>query len=97
MRIAVVGDPFFPAEVMAGNKDVQANWVNASSSYIYVGQGINFNAPADTVVLYEKSDDHDEDGLNFLYGDGHVEWQAMEVAQQLIKTAGQKPAGAATK
>ena len=86
-----------PAEVKSGSKDVQATWANANSSYIYVGQGMNFNAPADSVLLYEKNDDHDEDGMNFLYGDGHVEWQAMEVAQQLIKNAGQKPAAATTK
>ena len=85
-------DNTVPAEVRTGNKDVQADWVNANSSYTYVGQGMNFNAPADAVVLYEKADDHDEDGRNGLYGDGHVEWQPIDVAQQLIKNAAQKPA-----
>jgi prepilin-type processing-associated H-X9-DG protein len=86
-----------PPNIAAGTKDQQAAWVNQNSSYIYVGQGMNFNAArADVIVLYEKDGNHEEDGMNFLYGDGHVEWQSMEVAQQLIKNA-QKPAAAPAK
>jgi prepilin-type processing-associated H-X9-DG protein len=67
---------------------VQAAWVNANASYVYKGAGKNNATPADVVVLYEKPDNHDEDGVNFLYGDGHVEWQSMPVAQQEIQKAG---------
>src|SRR6266487_2561265 len=87
-------DNAVPPEIMGADKNRQAAWVNANSSYVFVGQGMNFNAPADAIVLYEKNDNHQEDGMNFLYGDGHVEWQSMEVAQQLLKTL-QKPAARA--
>jgi prepilin-type processing-associated H-X9-DG protein len=76
-----------PPDIKTANKDAQAAWVNDNSSYVFVGKDLNFNAAADTVVLYEKADDHDQDGMNLLYADGHVEWETMEVAQKLIKTA----------
>lgn len=79
-----------PPEIMAANADAQGAWVNDNSAYVYVGQGLTNAAPADRVVLYEKSDNHDEDGMNFLYADGHVEWQTMETAQQLINAARQR-------
>ncbi len=89
-------DNTIPPDIQAGAKDQQAAWVNNNSSYVYVGQGMNFNAPADAVVLYENHDNHDEDGMNFLYGDGHVEWQQMATAEQLLKTL-QKPGAPAPK
>jgi prepilin-type processing-associated H-X9-DG protein len=79
-----------PPQIKAANKDAQAAWGNEHSAYIYVGAGLKNNAPASTVVLYEKKDNHDEDGMNFLYADGHVEWQSMDVAEQLIKNAAEK-------
>jgi prepilin-type processing-associated H-X9-DG protein len=83
--VCPTSDDAVPAGVRTGGMDAQVKWVNENSSYVYVGAGMNFNAAADTVVLYEKTGNHGEDGMNFLYGDGHVEWQSMEVAQQLIK------------
>jgi prepilin-type processing-associated H-X9-DG protein len=77
-----------PAEVKAAPIDVQVAWVNANSSYVYVGAGKNNAAGADEVVLYEKNEDHDQDGMNFLYGDGHVEWQSKPMAQREIQKAG---------
>jgi prepilin-type processing-associated H-X9-DG protein len=79
-----------PASIKTAPIDEQAKWVNANSSYIYVGAGLKNDTPADTVILYEKSDNHEEDGQNLLYGDGHVEWHPMPVAQELIKNAGKK-------
>jgi prepilin-type processing-associated H-X9-DG protein len=79
-----------PAQIRQADKGTQAKWVNDHSAYVYVGAGMRNDAPADAIVLYEKSDNHDEDGMNFLYGDGHVDWQSMQTAQQLIKTAGQR-------
>jgi prepilin-type processing-associated H-X9-DG protein len=87
-------DNVVPPDIMKGTKDQQAAWVNQNASYTYVGQGMNFNAPADAVVLYEHGDNHQEDGMNFLYGDGHVEWQQMAAAEQTLRTL-QKPAAGA--
>jgi len=61
--------------------------VNANSSYVYKGAGKTNAAGAEEVMLHEKNDNHDEDGMNILYGDGHVEWWAMPAAQQQIQKA----------
>ncbi|MGA2440373.1 MAG: GYF domain-containing protein [Tepidisphaeraceae bacterium] len=43
-------------------------------SYVYVGQGLTQGADPSTVVLYERHDAHGGDGVNMLFGDGHVEF-----------------------
>jgi prepilin-type processing-associated H-X9-DG protein len=62
--------------------------VNANANYVYMGAGLNNTTPADRPIVYEKQDDHDQDGMNILYGDGHVEWQAMPTALQEIQKVG---------
>ncbi|MBC7783862.1 MAG: DUF4190 domain-containing protein [Burkholderiales bacterium] len=46
---------------------------NGFCSYIYV-PGLTDNANADMVLLYEPLTDHDGDGVNFAFVDGHVDW-----------------------
>jgi prepilin-type processing-associated H-X9-DG protein len=70
----------------------KADWVNRNSDYVYVGQDMNFNGPPDRVVMYENIQDHGQ-GMNMLYGDGHVEFQMRQVAQQLINGLKNQPAG----
>ncbi len=43
-------------------------------SYVYVGQGLTQGAGPTTVVLYERHEAHGGDGVNMLFGDGHVEF-----------------------
>jgi prepilin-type processing-associated H-X9-DG protein len=43
-------------------------------SYVYVGQGLTQGADPSTIVLYEKHDAHGGDGVNMLFGDGHIEF-----------------------
>jgi prepilin-type processing-associated H-X9-DG protein len=70
--------------------DEQAAWVNDNSSYVYVGAGMTNAAGANAVVLYEKADNHENDGMNILFGDGHVEWLQMPQARRMIEAAGKK-------
>ncbi|MBC8105983.1 MAG: zinc-ribbon domain-containing protein [Anaerolineae bacterium] len=78
------------------------------TSYVYLGKGKTNNVSADTVVVYELMTDHDGDGGNFLFGDGHVEWESRATADamiaeieagnnpprfQVIRNAGQKSRG----
>ena len=56
-----------------------------TTSLLILSAALTSAAGQDVVVLYEKNDDHAEDGMNLLYGDGHVSWESMPVAQQLIK------------
>ena len=61
-------------------------WVGANSDYVYLGGGKNNAAPAEIVLLYEKPSDHDGDGMNLLFGDGHVEFFTMpSAAAQLAR------------
>jgi prepilin-type processing-associated H-X9-DG protein len=44
-------------------------------SYTYLGDGLKQNEVTDDVVLMvEDLDDHDRDGINILFGDGHVDF-----------------------
>jgi prepilin-type processing-associated H-X9-DG protein len=43
-------------------------------SYVYVGQNLDNDSPAEAVVVYEKLGNHGNQGMNVLFKDGHVEW-----------------------
>jgi predicted Zn finger-like uncharacterized protein/prepilin-type processing-associated H-X9-DG protein len=65
-------------------------------SYVFVGQRMNSSSPANAVLLYEPMTNHNNDGGNFLFGDGHVEFLTRQTAQQVISQlqTGQNPPAA---
>jgi prepilin-type processing-associated H-X9-DG protein len=63
----------------------RADWVNQNSDYVFLAPGIRNLAPAATIVLHEKLEDHNRQGMNLLYGDGHVEWQPAPRAMMMIQ------------
>ena len=65
--------------------DDQVKWVNENADYVYVGAGLNSTAGPEVIVLYEKPGAHEGQGMNILYGDGHVEFQTMQSAMQQIQ------------
>lgn len=73
-----------PSEIRAAGIDAQVQWVQENASYMYIGAGMNNTAGAEEVVLHEHDDNHGSDGMNLLFGDGHVEWQGLDSAQQMI-------------
>jgi prepilin-type processing-associated H-X9-DG protein len=66
-----------------------ARWVGTSSEYVYRGKGRNYTIGSNEVLAYEKPEGL-TDGINILFGDGHVEFVAMPAAQEMIRT-GRKP------
>ncbi len=77
-----------PAEARGGNVDKMAAWVNENSSYVWLAPaGISANINPETVILHEQFDNHDGDGMNLLFGDGHVEFMRMEQAEKLIEAS----------
>jgi prepilin-type processing-associated H-X9-DG protein len=83
------GNNEVPAEIAAGTPDEQAKWVNEHADYVYLGKGLKGNVDATRVIAYEQDGAHGNDGMNLLYGDGHVEWQMRAVAMQQIQAAQQ--------
>ena len=56
-------------------------------SYIYVGKGLTTKAADDVVLLYEPLSDHENDGMNVCFADGHVEWLTASEAQSILQQA----------
>jgi prepilin-type processing-associated H-X9-DG protein len=69
--------------------------VNEHTDYVYLGAGMNSTVGAETIVLYEKPGAHGKQGMNMLFGDGHVEFQLMPNAMRMIQDqqAGRKGGG----
>jgi prepilin-type processing-associated H-X9-DG protein len=61
-------------------------------SYIYV-PGMTTRASSNAVLLYEPLTNHTNDGINILFGDGHVEFLLRAQAQPIITAveSGQNP------
>lgn len=74
-----------PPEVGQMTLDQRVAWVTEHSDFVYLGKGQTTAAPADRIILYEKPGAHDADGMNMLYGDGHVEFQHTAEAMRQIE------------
>jgi prepilin-type processing-associated H-X9-DG protein len=77
----------------AASGDTQADVIANMSkphhcSYVYVGNGLSTaTAKYDRVICYEQPENHQKDGMNMLFGDGHAEWMNMPMAKTLIAKA----------
>ncbi len=66
-------------------------------SYVYVGRDLRFDAPTDTVLLYEPLSNHG-DGTHVAYVDAHVNWVSAAQFDRIVNrmkaskhTAGTRP------
>jgi prepilin-type processing-associated H-X9-DG protein len=66
-------------------------------SYVYVGKGLTTASPEDAVLLYENTANHDEDGTNVLFADGHVEWIQKSGLLKVLKGGAAEATTAPTK
>jgi prepilin-type processing-associated H-X9-DG protein len=62
-------------------------------SYVYAGGGLDASAPPEAILAWEFIEHHNKDGMNFLYADGHVEFQRREDAEYFVAeiAAGRNP------
>jgi prepilin-type processing-associated H-X9-DG protein len=58
-------------------------------SYVYIGQALTQKTATETtVVAYEPLENHDGDGTNVLFGDGHVEFISKQGWPKIAADAG---------
>ncbi len=67
--------------------DIDAGPAGHHCSYLYLGRGLTDKTVKDTtVVCYEPLTNHDGDGGNVLFGDGHADWQTPASLAALLAT-----------
>jgi prepilin-type processing-associated H-X9-DG protein len=82
-------DTSFPNEL---TRDEANQFAADNSDYVYVGAGKKMvDIQADTILAYERPDGL-EDGINILFGDGHIEFVRMEQAMEMIEAQQLQPA-----
>jgi prepilin-type processing-associated H-X9-DG protein len=73
------------AESPAPGETVEDQAANLSTgghlSYVYLGSDTGSSSAADQIILYEPLTNHNGDGTNVLYGDGHVEFMSAQTFQ----------------
>jgi prepilin-type processing-associated H-X9-DG protein len=62
-------------------------------SYIYLAKGMTNTGYANVVLVYEPLSNHQNKGMNVLFGDGHVEWFDLKLATKWLAelNAGHNP------
>ena len=54
-------------------------------SYVYVAKGLLLaGIPPDGIIAYEPLANHSGEGMNVLYGDGHVSWANKTLARKIL-------------
>ena len=56
-------------------------------SYTYLAKGLTTSAKPDTPLMAEPLDNHDRDGVNILFADGHVDFCRADDAKKLLGPA----------
>ena len=67
--------------------------LSAHHSYIYVAAGLSTSSKPECIVIIEDPANHNLEGSNALYADGHVEFLSMTEVQSLLNelNAGRNP------
>lgn len=68
------------------NNEDKAGWVNKNTSYVYLGKGMTLEtANSETIILHDRQNRHEGQGMNLLYGDGSVKFVPVEGAKDALK------------
>jgi prepilin-type processing-associated H-X9-DG protein len=87
--ICPAGNTGYPDHLGDMTCDQIAEWINEHSPYIYIGQDLTVNAAdPQTIIMYEDPADHDFDGVNALFADGHIEFLRLNEARQRLEAQG---------
>jgi prepilin-type processing-associated H-X9-DG protein len=89
------GNNALPANWREMQPDEVAAWINKNADYVYLGKGKTNSESPETILIYEKTDAHGGDGMNILFGDGHVEFLRHDAARkEILKQTGKDIGGA---
>jgi prepilin-type processing-associated H-X9-DG protein len=77
-----------PAVIRNAPREQQAEWVNQNADYVYLGDGKRSDLPADEPLLHEHLYNHDGEGVNMLFGDGHVEFVPQFMIDEYLQHGG---------
>jgi prepilin-type processing-associated H-X9-DG protein len=81
-----------PPGVREMTRDQQAAWVQQNADYVYLGAGKQvLSIKPDEPLAYEKFQVGRGQGINILYGDGHVEWVNLAEAQRILGANAARP------
>ena len=85
--VCPAGNNDIPAAVRAGKPEDAAKWVNEHSDYVYLGGKMKAGAAGaeNMILVHERLENHEGQGINIAFGDGHVEWVTMPRAKELIE------------
>lgn len=87
--ISPLGNQQVPQEKLTPEQ--LAVWVNEHSDYVYLGKGQKNDLKPDKLLAYEKLENGGNEGVNMLFGDGHVEFVLMPQAVKFIEENAPKP------
>jgi len=80
------GGSDLPDSVRQGKVEDAVKWANQSADYVYLGANRTVNnTTGDTILAYEKAGSHGGEGMNLLYGDGHVEWWPGQRGMEMVE------------
>jgi prepilin-type processing-associated H-X9-DG protein len=62
-------------------------------SYLYLGAGVRSSNDPQVVILYEPLGNHNREGMNVLFADGHSQWLTADEAQTILdqRAKGKRP------
>lgn len=61
-----------------------AAWLNENGGYVWAGAGKTNQMGAEAILMYERPEHHDFDGINVLFVDGHTEYMRRDQAERAI-------------
>jgi prepilin-type processing-associated H-X9-DG protein len=66
-----------------------ARWAADNSDFVYRAGKVSADSPADAIVMFERLTPGNNEGINILFADGHVEFVELPEALELLEKAGE--------